>query len=188
MNNFLAILQAASFLVLAVTVYVSFRQLKAATEQARASVDQAKSSAQMAELSMKQTEITRAQFHASFKPIVEATGGKWESHGVTFTFTNEGPGPALSVVAISRDGSREELGNMAPGNSRTFLFLYQHNMPVQHIGPPLAQSRSVTPSQSVPLRLEYRSVSGAKYWTNIDFKPGADYPTDPKHEHGMEFC
>jgi len=186
MNIFLAILQAASFLVLAVTVYVSFRQLKAATQQARASAEQPKSSAEMAELSLKQTEIMRTQFHASFKPVVEATGGKWGTQSVTFTLVNEGIGPALSVVAKTRDGFRQELGNIPTDKSKSFLFEYQRNLPPQHIGPPLSPNEPTLQIQSVPLRLEYRSVSGAKCWTNIDFKAGADHPADPKHEHGME--
>jgi hypothetical protein len=96
--NFDEFFQCASLLVLAATVYVSYRQAKAADKMAR--------------LSLQQTELTRAQLHASFTPIVEVTGGEYGANCAMLTLQNVGNSPALTLTAICRNAHRDTLGTL----------------------------------------------------------------------------
>jgi len=169
LRSVLGIVQVLTLAALVVTAAVAVRQLKAATEQARASDAQAKSSEQMAKLSLQQTELMRGQLHLAYRPIIEVTGGEYGTQSATLTLQNVGNSPALGVLAICRSGYQEKLGSLAPDKTRRFRFDHSFNvptLPIRSTGAPEAEI------QSVPLRLVYQSVSGAKCWSNIDLDIG----------------
>jgi len=185
--TFEAIFQGVSLLVLAVTVYVSLRQLKDATRQAKSSEDQAKASVKMAQLSLEQTELMRTQVHASFRPVVRVTTGDYASNAVILTLKNVGTGPALGVVGIYRSKARQDVGDLSPGQMIEFRFEHGLHVVPPSVGPPRPEYQSVGgPSQTVPLRLEYQSVSGASCWTTVDFKLGGEGPVEAENESGMD--
>jgi len=165
-------IQAGSLLVLAATVYVSYRQARASERTAK--------------LSMEQTELTRAQLHATFRPIVEVTGEDKTTH-VMLTLKNIGTSPALALTAICRSGSRDNLGNLPPGNERLYRFDNSFNVAPPPAGPPEVREQFAPKIQSVPLRLEYKSVTGASYWTAAEFSLGHEGPLDLETEYGMDF-
>ncbi len=176
--------QVAPWVGLALTLYYSSRQLKAATAQARASEIQAKASEQMARLSLEQTELIRAQIHASFQPTIDAVG-EYGKNCALFTLKNIGNGPALNLFAQYIGGVRVPLGNLERAASIPFQFDNYLNQQQRRIGngkPEIV----LPPVQNVPLRLEFHSVTGASCWTNIQFKLGCEGPLKPEIEHGMD--
>jgi len=176
--------QSAPWVGLALTLYYSSRQLKAATAQARASEIQAKASEQMARLSLQQTELTRAQIHASFQPTIDASG-EYGMNCALFTIKNIGNGPALNLTAQYIGGVRMPLGNLERAASIRFQFDNYLNQTQRMLGtgrPDIV----LPPVQSTPLRLEYLSITGAKCWTNVQFALGGQGPLNPEMEHGMD--
>lgn len=182
--SFEGIFQGASLLVLAATVFVAYRQMKEATAQARASERQAKSSEQMAERSLQQSETMRAQLHATFRPVVEVTGGAYEREAIKLELTNVGTGPALALSCIYRSGHRESIGSLEAGKSTVFKFIRSANEVQPPVGPPEVRAQWKGPTQEMPLRLEYQSVTGAKCWTNVDFELGAEGAVVAQNESG----
>lgn len=182
------ILQALSLFVLAGTVAVSLRQLKAATAQAKASVDQAKSSANMAQYSLQQTEIMRAQAHQSFRPIVGVSKGLYGPNCAVLMLSNFGAGAALNVVGIHRSGYRLSVGTLQVGQTIEFQFDNNHNSipcPLGADGPErLAEMNRNNPH---PLHLEYQSVTGANCWTTISFPLGHEGEFMPETVFRIEF-
>lgn len=170
--SFETIIQAASLLVLAAAVLVS--------------VWQAKEAEKMATLSLQQTELMRTQLHAAFMPVIEVIGGEHGAQSAMLTVKNLGTSPALSLCAVFRNRWRENLGTIPPESTRRFRFDYSFNSPPPPVGPPASPNQIKAEIQSVPVRLEYTSVSGAKYWTNVDFRLGAEPPITFQHEHGMD--
>ncbi|MDE3202268.1 MAG: hypothetical protein KGN79_15255 [Acidobacteriota bacterium] len=173
MNLVLGIVQVLTLVALVVTVYVSYRQAKAAE---RATI-----------LSLKQVELMRTQLNSTFRPVVEVTGGEYGVNSASLTLQNVGNSPALMLTAICRSGYRERLGTLGPDKQRKFKFEGSFNLPQQAIGPPEYQDKLKLEAQPVPLRLEYTSVSGARCWTNINFPLGRQGVVDAEIEHGMDF-
>ena len=186
MLHFEEIFQGASLLVLAVTVFVSFRQLKAATEQARASNEQAKASEKMARLSLEQTELMRAQIHASFRPVITVEESAYGPNSANLILKNIGAGPAIGVVGIYRSGARQSVGSVAVEQTVPFRFDNYLNVIQRPVGPidPMAQA-TIDTKPTTALRLEYESITGAKCWTAIDFPLGHEGSFVPETEHGI---
>jgi hypothetical protein len=171
--SFETFFQSASLLALAAAVLVSVWQAREATK--------------MAKLSLEQTELTRAQLDAAFRPVIEVVGGEHGTQSAMLTVKNVGTSPALSLCAVFRNGWRENLGTLAPDAARRFRFDYSFNMPPPPpVGPPTRPSQMKKEFQQAPLRLEYISVSGAMWWTNVDFRLGAEPPIEFQHDHGKE--
>jgi hypothetical protein len=184
--SFEKFIQSATLLVLAITVFVAILQLRKVTAQAKASESQSKSSEQMARLSLRQTELMRAQLHASFLPVVEVTSGEYVPNGAVLQISNLGLGPAISIKAKTRGGAFFERGSLSPGNGFEFRFENHWNAVLPPAGPERQSLVSDGPSQSAPLRFEYRSVTGASCWTNVEFPLGHTGAVEPKIEHGMD--
>jgi hypothetical protein len=162
--------QGASLVVLAVTVYVSYRQARAAEKMAR--------------LSLEQTNLSRTQHHASFRPVVEATG-LYGPNRVEFKFKNVGISPALRVICICRSGYRQQLGSLAPGQAVNFEFENSFSRSPEFLGPPEQRDKWNAGSQVELLRLEYESITGAKAWTSLDFPLGRQGDVGLETRYGM---
>ena len=187
MPSFESFIQTATLLVLAITVFISYRQFKAATEQAKSSEAQAKASESMARFSLQQTGLMQAQIHASFRPVITVTGGAYSNNAATLTLENLGTGPALALVAIYRSGVRKSLGSLAPEKRIQFRFENSLNQ-VPRLNSALESEPELSATaRAIPLRLECQSVSGAKCWTTVRFKLGGEGPVDPEIEGGIEF-
>lgn len=181
------VLQALSLLVLAATVLVSLRQLKAATAQAKASVDQAKSSETMAQYSLQQTQLMGNQIHQSFRPIVGVSKARYGPNCALLNLSNLGAGAALNVVGVHRSGYRLPIGTLQVGQTTEFRFNNDQNVipcPVGPDGPErLAEMNRSNPH---PLRLEYQSVTGADCWTTVDFPLAHEGEFMPETAFGIE--
>jgi hypothetical protein len=188
MHTFEVVVQAASVLGLAIALFLSTRQLKAATEQAKSSEEQAKASVRMAQLSLKQTELMRTQVYASFQPIVIGTGGVHDLNIATLTLKNVGIGPAIAVFGVYRSGFRQSVvGSLSVEQAISFQFDNSHNLPLRPVGPLQPGCQSVGgANRTVSLRLEYQSVSGANCWTTVDFKVGGKGAFVPENKHDID--
>jgi hypothetical protein len=187
MHTFEVVVQAASVLGLAIALFLSTRQLKAATEQAKSSEEQAKASVRMAQLSLKQTELMRTQVYASSRPIVTGTGGVYGHNIATLTLKNEGTGPAIAIFGVYRGGFRQRVGNLLVEQAISFQFDNSHNLPLRPVGPLQPGCQSVGgANRTVSLRLEYQSVSGANCWTTVDFKVGGEGAFEPEIKYDID--
>jgi hypothetical protein len=180
-------IQTVTLLVLAFTAGAILWQAIEAGKQAKTSVEQAKASVRMAQLSLEQTELMRMQVHASFRPIVTVTGGAYGPNIATLTLKNVGTGPAIAIFGVYRGGISQIVGNLAAEQTVNFRFDNSLNLVPQPVGPPEPGHHSVNErNQSVPLRLEYQSVSGAKCWTTVDFHLGGEGAVEPEEiKHGI---
>jgi hypothetical protein len=181
-----AIVQLLTLIALVVTAVAAVRQFKSATEQAHASEIQAKASERMAQLSIQQTELMRLQVHSAFKPVLDATPAEFRVTSITFVLRNVGNNAALGLTAICRSGYQQEFGTVGPGDQRRFTFQNTFNLVPPVVGSQKYREEFDQTVQRAPLRLEYSSVSGAKYWMNLDFPLGRDGAVDVKIEHGEE--
>jgi hypothetical protein len=179
-------LQAISLLVLAITAVIALWQLVAATKQAKSSVEQAKASVKMAKLSLEQTKLMRVQLHASFRPVVTVADGEYGLNIAMLTLRNLGAGPALAIFGVYRNGLRQSVGDLSAGQTISFRFDNYQNQILRPVGPPRSEYQSIGANQAVPLRLEYRSVTGAYCWTTVNFKLGGEGPIEPEIETGMD--
>lgn len=181
------VLQVLSLLVLAGTILVSIRQLKAATAQAKASADQAMSSEKMAQYSLRQTDLMGNQIHQSFRPIVGVSKAQYRPNCAVLDLSNFGSGAALNVEVVHRSGYRLSIGTLQVGQRIEFRFNNDQNTipcPVGPDGPArLAEIQSRNPHT---LRLEYQSVTGANCWTTIDFPLGHEGEFVPETGFGIE--
>ena len=171
--SFDSIIQGASLLALAAAVFYSARQ--------------ARSAEKLAKVSLEQTELMRAQLHAAFRPVVEVTGGEYGINCAMLTLRNVGTSPALALSAVCRNGWREKIGSLAPEGIKEFRFDNSYNMaPPPPVGPPEYRAKFKVEIQPVPLRLEYRSVSGAQCWTTVDFSLGHEGTFQPECDSGWD--
>jgi hypothetical protein len=180
-------IQAVTLFVLAITAGVAVWQLLAATKQAKSSVEQAKASVRMAQFSLEQTELMRMQVHASFRPIVTVTGGAYGPNIATLTLKNVGTGPAITIFGVYRSGVRQSVGSLSVEQTTSFHFDNYNNVGPERLGPLEPGYQSVSEgNQTVPLRLEYLSASGAHCWTEVKFRLGGEGPVEPEIKYGMD--
>ena len=158
------VVQAITLPVLAASVYVSYRQAKAAERTVRLSTE---------------------QLHGAYHPVVDATG-IYGPNLVNFNFRNVGNSPALLLTASYRSGSVFKLEALAPGETMNFLFLNSLNQIPEPVGSPKDwQEWKSTRQNAPPLRLEYKSVTGASCWTNLRFSLGGVGTVDLEKEYEM---
>lgn len=158
------VIQAITLPVLAASVYVSYRQAKAAESTVRLSTE---------------------QLHGAYRPLIDATG-TYGANFITFTFRNVGNTPALLLTASFRSGSIFKLEALAPGETMNFLFQYSLNQIPEPVGPPEDWQEWKSERQKAPhLRLDYKSVTGASCWTNLRFSLGGAGTVDLEKEFDM---
>lgn len=158
------VIQAITLLVLAASVYVSYRQTKAAESTVRLSTE---------------------QLHGAYRPVIDAMG-IYGANLITFTFRNVGNTPALLLTASYRSGSIFKLEALAPGETMNFLFQYSLNQIPEPVGSPEDwQGWKNTRQKAPPLRLDYKSVTGASCWTNLKFSLGGAGTVDLEMEYDL---
>lgn len=157
-------IQVITLLVLAASVYVSYRQAKAAERT---------------------VQLSTEQLHGAYRPVIDATG-TYGANFITFTFRNVGNTPALLLTASYRSGSVFKLEALASEETRDFQFQYSLNQIPEPVGPPEDwQEWKIERQKAPPLRLDYKSVTGATCWTNLRFSLGGEGAVDLETEYGM---